>query len=165
MAHGAAKTNQPVHEGLVGMLGPAIDTLVVCTLTALVILITGVWETTGSNGVTLTANAFDEAFPGIGSYLLLLCVLSFGLSSLFSYAYFGTKCWAFLAGADKKHWYNYFYTASVCISAVASLTTIMSFIDLMFALMAIPTIISAIWLAPKVRQATIDYFKKVKMQK
>ena len=162
MAHGAAKTNEPVHEGLVAMLGPAIDTLVVCTLTALAILVTDVWTTSGSNGVTLTANAFDAAFPGVGSYLLLVCILIFGLSSLFTYAYFGTKCWSFLVGADKIHYYNYFYTASIIIAATASLSTILSLIDLAFAIMAIPTILSAILLAPKVRMATTSYFEKLK---
>ena len=100
----------------------------------------------------------------MGSYLLMLCVLSFGLSSLFSYAYFGTKCWAFLAGAERKHWYNYFYTGSIIISAVVSLTTILSFIDLMFAIMAIPTVFSAIWLSPNVSKATKEYFKKLSMR-
>lgn len=160
MAHGAAKTNEPVHEGLVAMLGPAIDTLVVCTLTALAILVTEVWTSSDSSGVTLTANAFEAAFPGWGSYLLMLCVLSFGLSSLFTYAYFGTKCWAFLVGANQKHIYNYFYTASVAVSAVVSLGTVLSLIDIAFAVMAIPTISSAILLAPKVREATTKYFAK-----
>ena len=163
MAHGAAKTNEPVHEGLVAMLGPAIDTLLVCTLTALAILVTDVWMTTADNGVTLTANAFAAAFPSFGSGLLFLCVLTFGLSSLFTYAYFGTKCWSFLAGADKIHYYNYFYTASVIVAATASLSTIISLIDLAFAIMAIPTIVSTILLAPKVRAATLAYLAKRKM--
>ena len=102
LAHGAAKTNEPVREGLVAMLGPAIDTLVVCTLTALAILVTGVWETTGDNGVSLTASAFRETMPTIGPYLLMLCVFVFSISSLFSYSYYGTKCLSFLIGADKK---------------------------------------------------------------
>lgn len=162
MAHGAAKTNEPVHEGLVAMLGPAIDTLIVCTLTALAILVTDVWTTTGDNGVTLTANAFNAAFPGYGSFLLMICVLSFGLSSLFSYAYFGLKCTSFLIGADKKHYYNILYIASILISATSSMAVILSLIDTAFALMAIPTVISAILLAPKVNAATRKYFRKIR---
>jgi len=99
LAHGAAKTNQPVREGLVAMLGPVVDTLIVCTLTALAILVTGVWETTSDNGVTLTAAAFKDAIPGFGHYLLMVCIFIFSISSLFSYAYYGTKCLSFLAGA------------------------------------------------------------------
>jgi len=107
MAHGAAKTDEPVREGLVAMLGPAIDTLIVCTLTALAILVTGVWETTSDNGVSLTASAFSHTMPVYGKYLLMVCVAIFSISSLFSYSYYGTKCLSFLIGADKKHYYNY----------------------------------------------------------
>ena len=98
MAHGAAKTAEPVREGLVAMLGPFIDTIVVCTLTALTILVTGVWETRGSDGVTLTANAFSEAIPGVGQYILMVCIAVFSISSLFSYSYYGTKSLSFLVG-------------------------------------------------------------------
>src|SRR5690606_25436808 len=69
LAHGAAKTKEPIREGLVGMMGPAIDTLLVCTMTGLAILSTGVWQNSESNGVTLTAQAFDFALPGWGTYL------------------------------------------------------------------------------------------------
>ncbi|MFV9552627.1 alanine:cation symporter family protein, partial [Algibacter sp. PT7-4] len=96
-------TNEPVREGLVAMLGPAIDTLVVCTLTALAILVTGVWQTTDANGVSLTASAFGNAMPGVGKYLLLVCIAVFSISSLFSYSYYGSKCMSFLFGADNKH--------------------------------------------------------------
>jgi AGCS family alanine or glycine:cation symporter len=83
LAHGAAKTNEPVREGLVAMLGPAIDTLLVCTLTALAILVTGVWETSSGNGVSLTAAAFANAMPGYGNYLLVVIIAVFIISSLF----------------------------------------------------------------------------------
>ena len=105
MAHGAAKTNSPIREGLVAMLGPAIDTLFICTLTALAILITGVWET-DLNGVTLTAAAFSNSLPFFGKYLLLVCVIIFSLSSLFTYSYYGTKCLSFLLGERNKKYYN-----------------------------------------------------------
>jgi AGCS family alanine or glycine:cation symporter len=102
MAHGAAKTSEPTREGLVAMLGPAIDTLIVCTLTALAILVTGVWETTDANGVSLTASAFESSLPGIGSYVLLICIAVFSISSLFSYSYYGSKCMSYLFGAHNK---------------------------------------------------------------
>ena len=74
LAHGAAKTTEPVREGLIAMLGPAIDTLIVCTITALIILTSGVWQETEANGITLTVMAFNKAMPGFGPYLLTLCV-------------------------------------------------------------------------------------------
>ncbi|NOY36878.1 MAG: alanine:cation symporter family protein [Chlorobi bacterium] len=164
MAHGAAKTTEPVREGLVAMLGPAIDTLVVCTLTGLAILVTGVWLTGDVNGISLTVRAFNEAMPQIGSYILMLCVLIFALSTMFSYSYYGIKCFSFLAGAQVSQWYNYFYVAAIFAGAVASLTAVESLISGSFALMAIPTMTSALILAPKVRRAARDYFRRMKAQ-
>ncbi|MFV0570842.1 MAG: alanine/glycine:cation symporter family protein [Xanthomarina gelatinilytica] len=161
MAHGATKTNEPVREGLVAMLGPAIDTLVVCTLTALAILVTGVWQTTNANGVSLTASAFAEAMPGIGTYLLLLCITVFGVSSLFSYSYYGTKCMSFLFGADHKLYYNYLYIASIIMGATTSLAMMINLIDGFFALMAIPTMTATLILAPRVTKEIKLYFRRL----
>lgn len=141
------------------MLGPVIDTLIVCTLTALAILVTGVWKTTAKNGVSLTALAFEEAIPAYGQYLLMICVVVFSISSLFSYAYYGTKCLSFLIGADKKSWYNYIYIISIVLAATTPFTTVINFIDGIFAFMAIPTMITTILLAPKVVQASKNYFR------
>ncbi|MDU8886350.1 alanine/glycine:cation symporter family protein [Yeosuana sp. MJ-SS3] len=162
MAHGAAKTDEPIREGLVAMLGPAIDTLIVCTLTALAILVTGVWETTSNNGVTLTASAFNNAFPEIGSYLLMICVCVFSISSLFSYSYYGTKCMSFVFGAHNKHYYNYFYILSIILAATTSFEMMINFIDGVFALMAFPTMIATILLAPRVVKEIKIYFNKHK---
>jgi len=162
LAHGASKTKEPVREGLVAMMEPAIDTLIVCTMTALAILVTGVWQTTEADGVTLTLNAFNEALPTFGTYLLLISVLTFSVSSMLSYSYYGSKCLGFLLGADKQHLYNYFYVFSIIFGAVVSLNTVIHLIDGMFALMAIPTMISALLLSPKVRAASKDYFKRLR---
>ncbi len=162
MAHGAAKTDEPVREGLVAMLGPAIDTLIVCTLTALAILVTGVWETTSDNGVSLTASAFSHTMPVYGKYLLMVCVAIFSISSLFSYAYYGTKCMSFLIGADKKHYYNYIYIISIVMAVIMPFSMMLNLIDGVFALMAIPTMISTLILAPKVVKETKKYFKQLK---
>lgn len=162
MAHGAAKTDEPVREGLVAMLGPVIDTLIVCTLTALAILVTGVWETTSDNGVSLTASAFKATMPGFGQYLLMICVFVFSISSLFSYAYYGSKCLSFLIGADKKHYYNYFYIISIILAATTSFDMMINFIDGIFALMAIPTMVGTLLLAPKVIKETKAYLKRIK---
>ncbi|ARS37173.1 alanine/glycine:cation symporter family protein [Pontibacter actiniarum] len=163
MMHGAAKTDEPIREGLVAMLGPFIDTLVVCTLTGLAIIVTGTWHTSDDNGVTMTATAFGSALPGgIGSYVLVLCVLIFAFTSLFSYSYYGTKCFGFLFGARYKHYYNYFYVFTIVFGAVASITAVLALIDGMYAMMAIPTMVSALILSPKVMRAARDYFKRMR---
>ncbi len=162
MAHGAAKTDEPIREGLVAMLGPFIDTIVVCTSTAMVILMTNVWQTSADDGVTLTANAFETAMPGFGAYILLICVIFFSTSTMFSYSYYGTKCLGYLIGAERQHWYNYFYVTLIVAGAVVSLDAAISLIDGMYALMAIPTMTSTLLLAPKVMKAANNYFEKLK---
>lgn len=161
MAHGAAKTDEPVREGLVAMIGPAIDTLVVCTLTALAILSTGVWQSSTESGVSLTIVAFEQAIPGAGSYILTVCATIFAVTSLFSLSYYGEKCFSYLAGAHRKQYYNYFYVSSIIVGSVASLTAIIALIDGLYATMAIPTMISAILLNKKVRVAALDYFRRL----
>lgn len=164
LAHGAAKTKEPVREGLVAMMGPFIDTLVVCTMTALAILVTGVWNSGEANGISLTASAFQEAMGPIGVYVLMLCVLIFAFSSLFTYSYYSTKCLGFLAGAHRQKYFNYFYAAAIIFGAVATIEAVLNFTDGMFALMAIPTMTAAIILSPKVMEAAKDYFIRMKQE-
>ncbi len=162
LAHGAAKTNEPVREGLVAMLGPIVDTLIVCTMTALAILVTGVWETSDADGITLTANAFEKAIPTYGPYLLILCVIFFALSTLFAFPYYGNKCSSYLFGTRSKNIYNIVSVGSAVIAAVVSIDVVIAFIDSAYALMAFPNMIAAILLAPHVKKATIKYFSKLK---
>jgi len=161
LAHGAAKTKEPVREGLVAMMGPFIDTLVVCTMTALAILVTGVWQSGDDNGITLTASAFEAAIGPFGVYLLIFCVMIFGFSSLFTYSYYSTKCLGFLIGADKQKYFNFFYAAAIIFGSVATINAVLNFTDGMFALMAIPTMTVAILLSPKVMEAARDYFSRM----
>ncbi len=161
LAHGAAKTKEPVREGLVAMMGPFIDTIVVCTMTALAILVTDVWKTGDENGITLTASAFEEALGTPGVYLLMISVTIFAASSLFTYSYYGTKCLGFLAGASRQKWYNLFYVGSILLGATASISAIINLIDGMYAVMAIPTMTVALLLSPKVMEAARDYFKRM----
>jgi AGCS family alanine or glycine:cation symporter len=161
MAHSAAKTDEPIREGLVAMIGPAIDTLVVCTMTALALIITGVWVNPETDGITLTAVAFEKGIPGFGTYILMICVLFFALTTLFAFPYYGTKCFAFVFSTKYKKLYNYIYLAGIFLSAVTSLNVLISFIDGVYALMAIPTMISALLLAPKVRKEFKKYFQKL----
>lgn len=165
MAHGAAKTREPVREGLVAMMGPFIDTLVVCTMTALAILVTGVWETTSAEGISLTAAAFETALPSYGNYILVLCVTIFALTTLFAFPYYGTKAFSFIFGAEYSDIYKYLYTASISLGAVSSLNVVISIFDSAYALMAFPTMISAILLSPHVVRETKKYFSKQEFTK
>ncbi len=160
MAHGAAKTREPVREGLVGMLEPAIDTLLICSMTAMALLMTGVWTNVEVDGVTMTALAFEKGIPVFGPYLLIICVFIFSITTMFTYSYYGTKCLNFLGGAERKHYYNYFYIATIFIGSVTSIDMVINLIDGMFAMMAIPTMTATILLAPKVVEASKDYFHR-----
>lgn len=164
MVHGASKNNEPIREGLIAMLGPFIDTVVVCTLTALVIMLTGVWQDSEVDGVRMTLNAFEVALPSVGKYLLMIAVLIFALSTMFTYSYYGHKCFNYLFGADKANYYNYFYLLTIVAGAVVSLEVVISLVDGLYAIMAIPTMISTIYLAPKVKAAAKDYFERMKAQ-
>ncbi|GAA4852467.1 alanine/glycine:cation symporter family protein [Algivirga pacifica] len=164
MMHGAAKTDEPVREGLVAMLGPAIDTILVCTLTALTLIVTDTWQgqedMNSMKGILLTAEAFGKAMP-YGEYFLMLCVLTFSITTLFTFSYYGTKCLSFLIGARHKYLYNYLYAALIVTGAVFSLQAVIDLMDGMYAMMAIPTMVSALLLAPKVKAAAKDYFLRV----
>lgn len=162
MAHGAAKTSEPVREGLIAMLGPILDTMIVCTMTALALIITGVWNNPSVDGVTMTTLAFETGMPGMGKYILLVTVLFFSLSTMFAYPYYGVKCLGFVAGAKYGKYYYYFYAASILIAATTQLRVVISLIDLAFGLMAFPTVISSILLAPHVKRAASSYFSRLK---
>ena len=161
MMHGAAKTNEPVREGLVAMLGPAIDTIIVCTMTGLCILITGVWQSGESDGIVMTANAFEVSLPGFGPYILMLCVMVFAITTVFGLAYYGQKCLSFLIGAKYGKYFYYWYIGLVLVGSVASLTDVVNLVFVAYGLMAVPTMISTIILAPKVMKATKKYFSEV----
>ena len=162
MAHGAAQTKEPVREGLVAMLGPIIDTLIVCTCTALVIIISGVWTNPELSGISLTSIAFKELFPYGGNYILAILASLLSLSTVMTFWYYGSKCLGFLVGAKYQHHYIWLYMFLIVLGAVASLTIVVSLIDLMYALMAIPTMTASLLLAPKVNEAAKAYFAKQK---
>jgi len=161
MMHGAAKTQQPIREGLVAMLGPSIDTLIVCTLTGLCIIISGLWEMGGENGIALTAQAFKDTLSTPGSIGLTLCVLVFGFTTILGMAFYGKQCFIFLTTTRWGQYFNYWYVAIVIVGAVASLKVVVNIIFIGFGLMSIPTLISAVLLAPKVMQASRSYFSSL----
>ena len=161
MAMGASKSTEPIREGLISMLSPIIDTIISCSLTALAILVTGAWLTPGASGITLTSIAYRSAMPLGGDYILLLCTFVFAISALFSYSYYGRKALSFLVGEKRSAWYDYFYLTTIVIGAVVSMDLVLNLIDVAFALMAIPTMISGIILAPKVMVEAKEYFKRL----
>ena len=106
--------------------------------------------------------AFSAGLPGqLGVVILIICVVIFSLTTMFTYSYYGTKCLGYLLGAERQHWYNYFYIFSIWFGAVASIDAVISLVDGAFALMAIPTMVSTLLLSPKVRQASKIYFAKI----
>lgn len=160
MAHGAAKTREPVREGLVAMLEPAIDTLLICSMTAMALLMTGAWTDTSADGITMTAVAFEQGVPVFGSFLLILCVFIFSITTMFTYSYYGTKCLNFIAGAHNQHYYNYFYIFTIFLGSITTMDMVVNLIDGSFAMMAIPTVTATLLLSPKVMEATRDYFMR-----
>jgi AGCS family alanine or glycine:cation symporter len=165
LAHGAAKTGQPIREGVVAMIGPVIDTLVVCTCTALIILLTGVWQTeAGLEGVTMTARAIEQVFPNTGIYLLLIMVGMLSFSTMVTMWFYGVKCMGFLFGVERQYYYSPIYLGLLVVGAVASLDIVNGLILASYATMAIPTMISALYLAPRVNTAAKAYFTALKNQ-
>jgi alanine or glycine:cation symporter, AGCS family len=162
MALGASKSNEPIREGLVSMLSPFIDTIIVCTLTALAILVTDVWQTSEFNGVSLTVTAFESSLGQTGKFLLLISAFFFAITSLFAYNYYGSKAMSFLGGVKSGKYYDYIYLATIVFGAILSMTDVLNIIDLAFALMAIPTMISGFILAPKVMAEARKYFQTIK---
>lgn len=160
MAHGAAKTTEPVREGLVAMIGPFIDTIVVCSVTGVVILSSGLWQTGEANGVTLTTQAFYQELGEPGRWLLMTAVIVFSMTTMIGYSYYGCKCTGYLFGTKWKKVYNYFYIIAIVFGAVISIEMVINILDGMFAIMAIPTMVSAILLSPRVMEEAKKYFLK-----
>ncbi|MFK7829793.1 MAG: alanine/glycine:cation symporter family protein [Congregibacter sp.] len=161
MAHGAARTKEPIREGLVAMLGPVVDTLVVCTCTALVILLSGQWQTPGAlSGITLTANAFVGEMGFFGLIPLGIVALILSTTTMFTGWYYGAKCVGFLIGAQWQHHFRWVFVAAVVVGSSVSIDVVFNIISGCYGLMAIPTMVSTLMLAPKVMAAARDYFER-----
>ena len=158
MAHGAAMTKEPIREGLVAMIEPFIDTIVVCTITAMVILASGVWEQEGLNGVTMTTTAFIKELGGFGKFLLLAAVLTFSISTMMSYSYYGSKCSGYLFGTKSIFFYRCFYIVTIVVGAMITIDVVINLVDGMYAVMAIPTVVGSVLLSPKVMKEAKRYF-------
>jgi len=161
MAHGAAKTLEPVREGLVAMIEPLIDTVFICSLTAIVILSSGQWRGVGDvTGVSLTAGAFEAAMGPFGRFALVVIVVCFGSSTMFGYSYYGKKCFGYLFGFEHARFYDLVYLFSLYVGAVWTAGMVVNLIDTFYALMTFPNMLAALLLAPKVMSAARDYFSR-----
>jgi len=161
MAIGASKNNEPIRSGLIAMIGPVIDTLIVCTITGIVILLSGDWMTGEFSGVTLTQRSFANHLGVVGDFILIFSVATFALSTMFGYSYYGCKCASYLFGAGSKVYYRIFYVITLVLGSVLSLDLAVNIVDAMFALMAFPTMISAIYLSPHIKKEAKRYFESI----
>ena len=161
MAHGAARTSEPIREGLVAMLGPVIDTLIVCTCTALVILASGLWQEPGElNGIAMTLTALRGEMGAAATPMLSMVVLILSLTTMFAGWYYGSKCFGFLFGAEYQHWFRYIFLATIVFGATVSIDVVFNLIVGAYGLMAIPTMTATILLSPKVMAEARRYFSK-----
>ncbi|MCM1292644.1 MAG: alanine:cation symporter family protein [Bacteroides sp.] len=160
--HGTSSNKEPVKEGLVAMLGPAIDSGFVCTLTALSILLCTDLSNPGDiRGLDMALNAFGSAVPG-GQYLLMAIVACFAMSSMFSYSFYGSRCASFIFGEKGEKVYTWFFIATLIVFAVVPLKAAVGLCDLFYALMAFPTMAMLIRLSRQVREETSRYFGRAK---
>jgi AGCS family alanine or glycine:cation symporter len=158
IAHSAAQTKEPVREGLVAMLGPFIDTLVICTMTALVIILTGVY-TSGLTGAELTAKAFNSGIAGPGGYIVAVGIIFFAFSTAISWSYYGDRCVNYLVGDKWVMPYRIFYCLLLPVGAAIKLELVWTISDIFNALMAWPNLIGLIFLSPVIIRSTKEYFQ------
>ncbi len=156
--HSESRNTSPVREGLVAMLGPGIDSGFVCSLTALALLVAGDFSgVDGVKGLEIAMQAFGNAIP-YGEYILMLIVLCFGLSSLFSYSFYGNRCATYLFGERRARIHTWFFIITLILFAVVPLQAAVGLCDLLYAFMAIPTMITVLLLSNKVRSLTRSHF-------
>lgn len=159
MAHSTAKVEEPVREGLVAMLGPFIDTLVICTMTALVIITTGVWDC-GINGAPLTMHAFNHALPVYGLWMVVVGVMLFAFSTVVAWSYYGEKGIEYLGGKKAKLPYKWVYILFTLLGARFDLKAVWSYADTANGLMAVPNLIALVVLSGAVVAMTKKYMRE-----
>ena len=159
IAQAAGATRDPVFSGMIGMMGTFIDTIVICTMTALAIMVTGVW-TSGESGAALSAAAFETAMRGVGEEILALLLAVFAFTTILGWAFYGEKCWEYLFGSKVEMPFRILWTISVFVGTVVSLDFAWLLADTLNALMAIPNLISLLVLTPVVLMLTREYMAK-----
>ncbi|MGB0239058.1 MAG: alanine/glycine:cation symporter family protein [Cycloclasticus sp.] len=147
IAHAAAKTNNPVQQGKIAMLGTFIDTMVICTMTALVIILTGSW-TSGETGASLSASAFRVGLPGYGGYVVSFGLAIFALTTLLGWSYYGERCAEYILGVAVIPWYRMMWVLAIPVGAVMDLNLLWLLADVLNGLMAIPNLIALLLLSP-----------------
>ena len=156
IAHAAAKTNDPVQQGMIAMLGTFIDTLLVCTMTALVIILSGAWNS-GENGAALSALAFSNGLPGWGGYIVVIGIVVFAFTTILGWSYYGERCAEFLFGTKVIWPYRILWLFAIPVGAMEKLDIIWLFADVMNGLMAIPNLIALAVLSPVVFRISKQY--------
>ena len=159
IAHAPAKTNEPVREGLVAMLGPFIDTIIVCTMTAVVIIISGHWDS-GQSGAVLSSAAFESTLPIFGKYIVSIGLMLFAFSTLIGWSYYGDRNIEYLFGEKLVIYYRILFVAIIPLGAMARLEIVWNFCDISTALMALPNLIGVLGLSGLVAKMGVDYFKR-----
>lgn len=165
IAHSAAKTKHPVSEGFVGLLEPFIDTVVVCTLTALVLIFTGYYQNDGQGGATLTSAAFGSVeFLSWFPYVLVIAIFLFAFSTMISWSYYGLRAWTYIFGRTKitELSYKLLFLVFIIIGSSVSLGAVLAFSDMMILSMALPNIVGLLLLSGEVRSDLKDYWRKLK---
>jgi len=160
IAHSATRTSEPVREGLVAMLEPFIDTVLICNMTALVCIVTGVYQTPNLTGVNLTLAAFSTEiswFP----IILTLAVCLFAFSTIVSWYYYGVQAWEYLLGTSFTPIYQGFYISCVFLGVVSSLGAVLTFSDMMMFAMAFPAVLGGVLLSNKVAGETRQYWQRL----
>ncbi len=157
IAHAAARTSSPVRQGTIAMLGTFIDTLVICSITGLAIVVTGVWSS-GIDGGPLTAAAFEAALPGVGSYIVTFGLAIFAFTTLLGWSFYGEKCVEYLFGIKAIIPFRVLWIAAIPIGAGMDLKFIWLVADTLNALMALPNLLALLLLSPVVFKLTRDYF-------
>ncbi len=158
IAHAAAKTNSPVQQGMIAMLGTFIDTLIVCTMTALVIVITGAWSS-GETGAALSTMAFNIGMPGWGGYIVVFGLVVFAFTTILGWSYYGERCAEFLFGVKVIWPYRILWLCAIPVGAMGKLGIIWLMADVMNGLMAIPNLIALALLSPVIFKMTREYLK------
>ncbi|MCE9679822.1 sodium:alanine symporter family protein [Shewanella sp. AS1] len=162
IAHAAAQTNNPVAQGLVAMLGTFIDTLIVCSITGLAIVVSGAW-TSGENGAALTSYAFSHALP-MGNYIVAVALSIFAFTTILGWSVYSEKCVQYLFGVRAVKPFRFIWILVVPLGAISSLDFIWLLADTLNAMMAIPNLIALALLSPVVFGLTREYFIKKRQQ-
>lgn len=157
IAHAAASTDSPVRQGTIAMLGTFIDTIIVCSVTGLVIIVSGAW-TGGENGASLTSAAFESALPGVGGYVVTIGITLFAFTTLLGWSFYGEKCVEYLFGIRSILPFRILWIIAIPIGATAQLDFIWLLADTLNALMALPNLLALLLLSPVVFKLTRDYF-------